>query len=1160
MISFKTPLFLTASLAFLATQSAVAISFRPKTHGLIPPMRMASTTTVAGGHFFCPSGVADCKPDGVLFFNWSADGSSLLHLSTPESYLRVSPLRTGLEDISRTHLQRRASPNLLSRSTQIENGQTVSGCVGDLNGDGYSDVVAINRGYRHQLWINAGKISPGKLLNKTRDLGELAWIGVNPGALVNVSALEGPTLEAYQNGQQVHNTEVRHCAIGDLNHDGSNDIIVAHNSLISTRMSGENPAEPQVTHTTIQVFFNQGNTGTFRDVSRSKEWLRPEDRNIRIIQRFYKPIIDDWNRDGRPELLLLGGKRTSNGVVELSPHYFLPQLGGILGREAFFPVPSGDRRINIPGVNGGLHRSTDVLRLSKAKVEYGLFAGDDGEVRVYRYVPQLGNIPAALVQSQPGVFFAPGQEPRPSIELGGVNQIRSVWRNGRQLLILARQFQMESYTPGQDGLFRRDLASFGNPPTGSNEDLEVIDVNGDGLEDLVITGNGNARVALASGRTRFEYFLQYPNRSTMNAQSWGGCLRTGLQEGAACPLTAYLVPGTRNFAGLAQNLRNLPNGISRAGETFINVENFLDSNPKQENLNACLRSGEAMRAQDALQLSQVISNCDRPEACTQELVASCGAQWGRKSPAFQTSCSWFSRRQVNYQMACRAQCRADCTESQGNNADRNLMEILSRIPNYFGEDCEGNLAGACMEQCDAEFLDGVLPGNEAFTRIISNYRNVKFEPVTIEQGSAVVAFDYNGDGLLDILSEETYQGSHLYRNEGPLNGANFDRFGLVPAEKLPCSLFNRAIENGGVLPLDFDEDGKQDLLHIRTDGPLELWRNLYSAALEAQGNLPKYFEAFDLRPELGTKIYTLAESRVAGSLPSLYVGSIQDRPNTQPVQRDFVLERWDPPAQGIGRFLRRTVEFAPPAAGANALVQPQGRVGLTCKNHLTGVLSNPCPPEITLYRSTPTNDPSGSIKDIEISDINGDGINDLILGPEGWREIADGVLRNPAAGANFYSPVVTLLIGDNVDPKLSRFRDFSSQVQYSALRPLGYSMSWNVDGQEIDVEVHQVTGIESADFDRDGDVDLLITEFTRPVYLENQGPLCWQGLLSGVAQPGMRCLIDRSKQVFRVGDLGFNGVTGLKNYGSTVFDVNGDGRLDFVLRSAAEDQVFIQGP
>jgi len=1102
-------------IAFVLSSSlAHAITFRPKTYNYVPPMRNIGLSTVAGGRFFCPQGLANCKPDGVIFFHANADGND--ELPTPEDYLRVLGDRGGLVNVNRTHLEMlEAEKNLLTPTARVEFGKSFSGCVGDLNGDGYDDAIAINRDFRHQLWLNAGAIQPGRLLRKTTELNEMAWIGAAPGQLTNVSTLNGEAFRAYslnQNRENSHNTQARHCAIGDLNRDGRNDIIISHNSVISKAMS--DGREPQANSTTLQVFLNQGQ-GRFLDVSRTKDWLRPADRALPVDSRSFRPLLHDWNQDGRTDILLLGGVRTDNQQVILYPHHLLLQ------EPDGFRAPSNDQIINLPGENGGLFRSDDVIPLSRFDKRYAVFASEE-DLKVYKWNPDTRK----LVLDLPAALFVPGDLPLPDFEAGKVTQMKRILRGGLELLVLARQFKMEVYWRELNGLFTKDAQSFTAPPTGSNEDLEVIDVNLDGVQDIIISGKGNSRVALGVGARSFRYSLRYQNRSTMNAQSWGGCLKTDLKPGEPCPFNAYLYPGVRNFAGLTQKLRNLPNGSYLSDvRGFQSFEAIIQMNPKNANLEACLNEPNARNLQaDPSALSFFISNCDHPESCTNELRTSCGEiAWNAKPESFRTSCSWFNRREQPYRRVCTLQCYEDCLDTQANTADADLISILEQNPNYFVGACS-NRQGACFAQCNEPFLDGQIPPNPAFNRLTSQ-REIKSEPVTIEEGRATVALDIDGDHFLDIVSEELYQGTHVWKN----NGGN--QFSLIGPERLPCSLFNREIANGGVQVVDMNSDGNDDLLHIRPEGPLELWLNRFDPVAELGPNPGKLFDAIELRP-IGWFGKITAS---ALTVNSFFVGTVANRPEGG---QYYVLERWNRPP----------------------LALPPKRVGLACKDHRTGQLSKPCPLDITRVRLGDENVVNGKIQSIRSTDINGDGIPDLVLAPQGWREIVEGLLRNPNSGANYFSPVVTLLIGDHADSNVARYKDLSEHVQYSVLQPYGLSMVDTSEGNPINVEVQQVTGINPEDFDGDGDIDLLVTEFARPVYLENLGRKCWSSVETGRSPAGTRCMVDRSEQVFRLGDMGFNGITGLKNYGSTVFDADLDGKLDFVLRSAAEDQVFIQGP
>jgi hypothetical protein len=221
------------------------------------------------------------------------------------------------------------------------------------------------------------------------------------------------------------------------------------------------------------------------------------------------------------------------------------------------------------------------------------------------------------------------------------------------------------------------------------------------------------------------------------------------------------------------------------------------------------------------------------------------------------------------------------------------------------------------------------------------------------------------------------------------------------------------------------------------------------------------------------------------------------------------------------------------------------RAGLSCKDHRTGVISQPCPALITQYEATA----QGMINTLEIADIDQDGNRDLILGPSGWNEHHTELLSR----FGNVSPVLTLLLGNQPDPAQSRYLDVSPQVQYLAASGLSSNHLDPVLG--VDRQVQMVMGTNAADFDGDGDLDLLVVDFNKVVYYDNQGRDCW---LRARQDGRVRCLVERTSIAFPGGSHGYDGVYGPKNYGATVGDFNHDRRLDFFLRAAGEDLLYEQ--
>ncbi len=1182
-IKLKTP-FNQALLYFgtllIIGSSAFAIEFVPSTFTLIPPIRNGSSDKVAVGNFFCRAGLG-CKNDGVIVFKSNTDGNSKQKTAEREIMLRVSSNPGGgLEDVSFNSLYGGQSANLGSPLTGLESGLTIGGCVGDLNGDGYSDIVAVNTNYRHKMWINSGAAQPGTMRDRTADLNEQHW-SVSGNRVVNASNITGNDLYQYVADGNINNTTARDCAIGDLNGDGFNDIIIVHSSVITTKMIGQHPLDVAPA-TTIQVFLNQGAAarGVFRDVTRTREWIIPANRADPILSKNFKVYLRDWNGDNHPDIVILGAADGSaNG------HNFILIYDPV---NHSYPAPSDLNRVDT-AANGGPFFARSFEQVAIGNVKYALYGGIDGVLRAFAYQPGAGGAAGTFLSVPLGTVFDPSTIP--DVTPNAITAIKTYLgpatnpSKATRLLAIARTDRIELY--GVKGKFLRYDSTSGDAASGSIYDIANLDVNRDGGDDLVLSGSSTMRVATIGPDFHYHLASAYLNARTMNSQSVSKCMGP-VNPDQSCPATgsaAYLMPGYLNFNPLFQSKRNLKDtyyGMKTGGFTpgFEDLSAYLNPQPKMANYEACMADAAARGIREPSPLSDFMANCDHPEACQAALHLQCtDAQIAAKTgvgggAGFLSSCSWNTFKAASMLVACNAQCMEDCDKVNDQSADLNLLGILGRTPLYCAQD-----QTVCKTQCSIAFENGggTPPHNDAYDRLLgrvnSSSGSVKVEQALIEQTGSMTGIDFDGDGRTDLVSEATYQGTTLYRNIGPDPAApGPDRFAAVDPSHLPCPLSNNPMENGSVIAIDFNHDGRMDLIHIRKEQPVELWLNQLApgANLAAPG---KWFLAYNLRPndpQIAPKAYATKIVERDGKPPVFFVSDVQTR--TDNSGADFTIEKWIPGGvNGSGLNRGRPVNYLRPQAIANdasslgALLLKDGvtRAGLACLDHTNGTLTNPCPRNISLVKLGDTNFIHGSVSAIEVADIDGDGNLDLILGPTGWREIVENFL--PGGGsddAHFTSPRMTLLLSDSADIATARFEDASRHVQYNMLDAprLSFTVSGgalpegNGTGINYTSDVQFVTGISAADFDGDGDIDLLITDFSGPVYLQNEGRDCW---LAAATQPDKRCLTP-ILTAFGSGMTGFNGITGLKNYGSTVFDVNRDGLLDFVMRAAGEDIVYLQ--
>jgi hypothetical protein len=507
------------------------------------------------------------------------------------------------------------------------------------------------------------------------------------------------------------------------------------------------------------------------------------------------------------------------------------------------------------------------------------------------------------------------------------------------------------------------------------------------------------------------------------------------------------------------------------------------------------------------------------------------------------SCSWFKRRSLDLVLQCNAQCTLDCKKvDEGSELSISLANILQLNPGY----CTPALPNDCFEQCNLPFVNQGAnpPAAAAWTQLLGVDGQVSesADIPMIEETIKTVGIDFNQDGRMDIATSERFQPISLFEQ------LEDGRFQTVPAERLPCPIWGNisGFINGGLITLDYDQDGRTDLLLTRESQPLELWLNRHTPE-----NVGKLFQAVNLRPAGTPPSYVLKEGlRPQGAPPAFFVSSLLKRRDAKGIAlrdannreiQDWALRRWTSP-QNLGAPL---IDAAVPFEGLN-----EG-AGLSCLDHRTQTLRR-CPPEVTQVRLGTANQISASIKVIETADINGDGNPDLLLGPIGWREVTDHLLDEPGA-AQLLSPVTTLLLGNSPDMGTSTFRDASQEVRFNLQAGTQISLRNPADG--IDRQVQQIYGILPRDFDSDQDVDLVIVDFTTVIYLENQGRGCWQAQAN---DPSLRCLIERTAEAFPRATHGFDGLYGMKNYGAESGFFNADPRPDFILRAAGEDIVLEQ--
>jgi hypothetical protein len=587
-------------------------------------------------------------------------------------------------------------------------------------------------------------------------------------------------------------------------------------------------------------------------------------------------------------------------------------------------------------------------------------------------------------------------------------------------------------------------------------------------------------------------------------------------------LTDYLMPGYRNFSSLLQDRRNLPNRIYLQRPDSHTLQDATQNlpQPKLSNFTTCLADAPAGLSPEAL--SQYLFNCDRPEACVEELMEGCPAA---KLAQVQGGCSWNSRRSSVYLNACIATCTSDCSPEVSANLDSphfdpDAAAAVQGTVNYCG------LNGSCQATCRTP-MD---PAQTAWRRMLESpqFQNPDNAYMMVEESGHVVPIDFDGDRDMDLVSSDIHQGLRLFENDGT------GRFSKLPASRFPCPL---AAGQGGVQVVDIDRDQRPDLLVIREERAVEAWLNRYTP--ESRENPGAYFVQANIRPAGETKTYKFQPfGNPSGDLAAFVVSSIRSVDG----QSYFTLKKM------LGAGV--TVAGLPnPYRSSELELASGGRASLACLNHRTREILQPCPENLLqVRRATPQ---WGAIQVVGVVDINGDGASDLVAGPTGWSE----PMLQQLEETGFLSPVLTLLLGNHADPAVSTYTDASSQILY--LPADGTPTSHLDPATGVDRQVQRVAGFNFEDFDGDGDPDLLVVDFAKLIYFENLGRDCWRGL---AATPGARCMVQRTERAFPSGGHGYDGLYGPKNYGATAGDFNGDGRRDFMLRAAGEDLLFEQQP
>jgi hypothetical protein len=741
---------------------------RIQNYPLIDVRRNAvSSATIS--NFVCNWFTDPCLPNAVLLTNrnW---GDVLPENWQPDQLLMAA--NDGLKDVSDRLLPR--GRELFAVETILSFGNSTAACAADFNNDGYMDLVVVNKGAPHRLYINQGQPRPGYFTDQSRSLHEKDSAG-NDLADHATHDFGDDAIRSWRR----YNTLANSCTTGDIDGDGYDDIIVAHSSFITTNML--NGASEVLNPRTVQVFINDRNhPGTFRDESRSGAII-PQNPAARLgaVKLF------DADGDGDLDLILGGGFRN----LETPP---IPTRILLNDGQGVFATT------HVLEQSEGWNVSIETAVIENKRTIF--VVNSRAPHRVYQHRPLPGGeqhyddvtdavLGPANDQWGNGVNYSVASGTLADVNGDGLPDLITVGASQRGEI----HTFVSSAGPYR---LRRQNGLFSAGAVGQIYGLGFLDANGDGVLDALLVQLGFSDVW-----TRVNGVFQrpgaFPSHGNMDPH---GAIGDANGDG----FLDYLEPGFRNFHQSVMLRRDLPNQyyLNTTGG-FKDVSTRLPQ-PQLDNFKDCRAKCAGQPDEDSC-----MEQCDLPDKCVGRCTSSCGASVESKTACF-NACSWDRVRHQDLASYCVQRCQTDCAvDCSAPNADAQACADQA-IAGYCGPQ------GSCISECQASF-DLKARAWQRFYQVgaYKGWRNT-----VVEETSGLAFIDYDNDGRKDVIVAPSFQPPFLLRNTGS------GLYALVDQGRLPC----RTERSAAPVVVDLNGDGNNDVIFYSKWQPPRIWYGVRPAA------------------------------------------------------------------------------------------------------------------------------------------------------------------------------------------------------------------------------------------------------------------------------------------------------------------------------------------
>lgn len=1116
----------------------VGLHFRRFSTPLMDQVRAGPPVAFLQGNFECNMNSEVCPDEDILLVATGWGG-------TVPSAFQPEQLLMGREDGLRDESYRIYDMGLDLNDPAVfyTFGSSVKACKGDFNKDGYKDIFIVNKMGPHRLLMNKGGYNAGFFTDATAGLHqkdgeghdmleELYGLIRDPNRAVpnpecNLMAVAEGQLGIWQRYADTFNRKPSSCDVGDINGDTYPDIVVVQWSKFLMRM--DQGGCPVIPFKSIQLFLNiPQNPGNFIDASLDDNYIpsikgRDNHQKDATTSSYQDVKLHDVDGDGDMDMIL------APGGGGLGPYYPKPldQIFFNNGRGRFenvmriedniysvCRVPRARDGTCPPEPNGksniGDYKTVRIELATINNKQHIIFVKGMGPLRIFEVKKVDGGI---TLENKTVAMFGPvGVEPvsddaawwrihrSESSEEGGfyASAICDINNDRKPDIILGGDAGLHIFL----GLQVKRNGGFTFSRVRENErDLiwtpEIIRFNdaigGKIIYDIACVDADRDGLSDIEITDAYSWVLANNGDGTLGKREWYpidhnmdfGSFVGSLSNGT---VDIVLTPALRNFHPLARVQRNLIDQVytSQSGGPFNDISAAFPQ-PKLENLDACVRVYGTSRENDP-----DIELCDEFDSCLNSCRTSCAGSVGMDIDAECTkTCSqhkvWEALNYVNDMISACRYCRDDSHASEYG------------CGGMHGE-IGGNFCDQPFDWANPTWQKVFLALREANYRTIGGIGYKGWGRELVEQSIDMQLLNFGGKDYIFV------QNQYLPPNLVEV-GVGAGTFTLVPPERLPCETrFNKK----KVVVTDINNDKLPDLIMPAGSGNpgIVVWINKW---WQNMGPRDKLFEKADY------------QFKKIGQISKVdFIRSIDLDPNDS--KREVIA------SVKIGNERRPMIWSLGDnkVFELNDLLTPAGgRFAPLCYQHELKQVA-PCSNNVGRCQVAAAykDKAPGGLSDITVADFNGDGLDDILESFTGATPLIDNC---------FQSRVPRIYLRNKSGPG---FVDREAYVRYDI-----YTRFVNNLG------VQNAQASDAADFDGDGDIDLLVTDFDTPVYLENLGEDCWNG-----GEPN--CFVDKSGEMLGNQVL-FDGKYGAKNYELEVYDFNRDGLMDFLLNTAGHNILYM---